>query len=647
MNVYEKKFAYFNEIVVFSHVREDRMNRWMKGRLFGVAALFLVGLIGHAATPIFSIIPTTPTTISLPVNGAVTVQYRVTNQTAITRTLTIKPIQGVSQTTVGAGVCASPFTLAPNQSCLLTLIVNGSQMPKIINGGPVVCKTKCANNNSPDSFLCAQPAPANQLNITAGPFEAPVLTVKPPELSLVFADPTFTVLNVTNRSLFVTATFIRAMLPSSLSTVIQNSSDCLTLAPGGTCHLLFSAGATPATPLTLVPVQGSNTQPATFLMDVVDTKISASPRLLKFVVGQIGTVTVTNQGPFTALNVTATVPTGSPIVATPSASCASIAVGGTCTIDFTSTQNTTLTSIKIKGTNTSSVFIDAQAVKYAYITNLLGNSITQCTINSTNNELESCGPAGGSGFANPGAIVFNQTGNRAYIYNTDRNTPVSLCYVNSVGNLTSCEYTGFIGANSNPPNNPNLAFALNPTETFAYGATTQFVIDKSQINPTNGLLSSGVNSGAYNINTPQGLAINPDGTKAYISLNGLGITLCTINNDGSFSSCAPIGGAFNPYGLSFNAKGTVLYIAQAGSGPVMKCDVDQTTGLLTCTSISYPVDSNEPVSVSLLTQDTFAYVANFSSNTVDLCSVQAGTNLLISCHATGAELIGPTMVAFD
>jgi len=52
-----------------------------------------------ASQPTFSLVALTPTSINVPANRQTIVQYRVTNNTAITRTLTMVPIPNVSQVT--------------------------------------------------------------------------------------------------------------------------------------------------------------------------------------------------------------------------------------------------------------------------------------------------------------------------------------------------------------------------------------------------------------------------------------------------------------------------------------------------------------------------------------------------------------------
>jgi DNA-binding beta-propeller fold protein YncE len=135
-----------------------------------ITGMALLGSSMLQALPKFSIIPTSGsiTSLLLPANFTETVSYQVTNQTNITRTLTIVPIAGVTQTTVGAGICPSPFVLAPAQTCTLSLVINGSQVPSTgINGGPVVCKTISPSNSNPDPLLCSQPDVGNTLAISA------------------------------------------------------------------------------------------------------------------------------------------------------------------------------------------------------------------------------------------------------------------------------------------------------------------------------------------------------------------------------------------------------------------------------------------------------------------------------------------------
>lgn len=136
--------------------------------LIGIVSLAAVNL-SCAARPKFTITPSIPgsNVIQLQINGTAIIQYLVTNQTRITRTLTSVPSQGISQISLGnTGECSSPFTLQRGASCTLNLRIEGSQIPAQVTGGPIVCKTKGGGNNSPDPFRCSQPSRKDQLNIS-------------------------------------------------------------------------------------------------------------------------------------------------------------------------------------------------------------------------------------------------------------------------------------------------------------------------------------------------------------------------------------------------------------------------------------------------------------------------------------------------
>ena len=126
--------------------------------------LLFVSTFVFSRIPVFTFKPLTATTITVPAAGTASVQYTVTNQSAKTHTLLMKPITGISQVTT-IGNCASSFVLASKQSCTLNLLVTGSQLKGNVNGGPSVCQQ--SPNGQPDPSLCYNPGP-NSLNITIG-----------------------------------------------------------------------------------------------------------------------------------------------------------------------------------------------------------------------------------------------------------------------------------------------------------------------------------------------------------------------------------------------------------------------------------------------------------------------------------------------
>jgi hypothetical protein len=132
---------------------------WMSRLTFGIALLAQMGAT-QASAPMWTFTPLTATTIAVPAAGSATVQYLVTNQSLNTLTLSFRSsAPGISQTTIGHGLCAVPFTLAYQQSCVLSLDITGSALLGHVFGGPQICQLGT-------ELQCYQPSATNALDIT-------------------------------------------------------------------------------------------------------------------------------------------------------------------------------------------------------------------------------------------------------------------------------------------------------------------------------------------------------------------------------------------------------------------------------------------------------------------------------------------------
>ncbi len=142
------------------------------GLLCFIYSLYTSSLALATAKPLFAISPLTPTTIQVPNNGTVIVQYTVKNMSSRRHTLQMVSISGITPLT-GPGNCPMPFTLASQQECTLSLQVYGNQIPPQLSGGPKVCQL--GPDGKPSPFQCYQPSENNVLNITVGTPPAPAL----------------------------------------------------------------------------------------------------------------------------------------------------------------------------------------------------------------------------------------------------------------------------------------------------------------------------------------------------------------------------------------------------------------------------------------------------------------------------------------
>ena len=234
--------------------RKHLFMRWIQAFLW--SGLMMTS--AQAGTPLWTLEPLTDTTIAVPANSTAMVQYRVTNQSKKTHTLTMKPIQeGVMQTTTGLDVCGNPFVLRGNASCILSLQVNGSQLNPPILDGPVVCQQGFTDQ-------CYRPNSASILRLTqAPPITDAVITETDSPLTLTLNGPTGQ-LTINNTSMEVAATNVASDFTGTAleGNVTETGNTCANVPPGGSCTLTYTPGDT-LVEQTNFTIQGSNTNALT------------------------------------------------------------------------------------------------------------------------------------------------------------------------------------------------------------------------------------------------------------------------------------------------------------------------------------------------------------------------------------------------
>ncbi|KTC83436.1 NHL repeat protein [Legionella cincinnatiensis] len=124
----------------------------------GLLTFFSISMaMASTASPLWTFVPLTDTTLTIIGNSKQTVKYTVTNQSKRTHSLVMTPIPGISQIT-SPGYCPNVFTLGYKQSCILGLYVDGSELKSNIVSGPQVCQRG-------NGLQCYQPSEENSLNI--------------------------------------------------------------------------------------------------------------------------------------------------------------------------------------------------------------------------------------------------------------------------------------------------------------------------------------------------------------------------------------------------------------------------------------------------------------------------------------------------
>ncbi len=117
------------------------------------------------------------------------------------------------------GKCSNPFTLTPSSSCLLSLNLDGSQLPQHVISGPEICKTNGPGDNTPSPFLCSQPSAADSLNILV--IASPTVTLT----SIMVTPVNPSIASVTKQQFTATGTYSDTTTQDITASVIWGSSD--------------------------------------------------------------------------------------------------------------------------------------------------------------------------------------------------------------------------------------------------------------------------------------------------------------------------------------------------------------------------------------------------------------------------------------
>lgn len=431
----------------------------MKNYLFLICFFVFNTFPIHASSEAkFSLVANTPTTVSVPVNRHTYVQYTVTNNTAVTRTLTMVPIPSVIQRTDDSSQCSNPFVLAPGQTCKLTLYVDGATLNSQYYGGPVVCKT-IAGTNIPDRFLCSQPEMSMVLSLTP----APAVTASVNKLYVTNWDGNSISL------CYLSSGNLVACLVSAVSNTFINP-EALAI----NNNVLFIANIGGGISSCIInPASGE-------LSGCINAAAGAPIYGPDGISIQGGTAYIANSGP-EQFNQGVT----------------------SCTVNGSLLTGCSFT----QGNATFSVPSDLAIIdNTVYVTNFNSQNVqtTYCTIA---NPLCTTGSGEGviAGTTNllnePEGLFFTTINGTSYAYFTNNgNNTVAVCQVQSATNFTNCTITGgyFTGFG-------NLAILSNPLKAFVPSGLK--TIASCDVNATNGSLSNCVNSTQASFANPSGLII--------------------------------------------------------------------------------------------------------------------------------------------
>ncbi|MCE3046466.1 lactonase family protein [Legionella sp. 16cNR16C] len=459
-------------------------------------------------------------------------------------------------------------------------------------------------------------------------------------LNLIAGSNTPVVLTIANRSTRVTAYGIQAVLPVNMG-VTQDASSCAILPPLASCTLRFLPGMN-SYPQVSVPIIGTNAATTYVTMEVLppttlSIAVAGSPLVIPK--GDNRSLTITNTSNFNAFAIhsdfTGTALDGQ--VVESGNTCAVVAPGANCMITYTAI-NTVVppTNFPIFGTNTLAVnAVISVTSPFAYVTNNVpSGNITQCLRNSVTGELSNCSVMGPfPAINNPSNIVFNQTDTLAYISSSSSNA-VTQCSVTPItGTLTNCT-DSVIGGLTN-----SSGLTLNPTGSFLYilnssGATPliKCPIDGVGMIVTAGCVNSGATPPAGQVHS--GITFNAAGTRAYL-VNQFQTTICNVDGTGQLIGCVnPPSAAitFANGSMAFFNNESFAYVAVTSLNSVARCVVLNTGMLTSCFTAGGAVTN--PQNIAIDEANSLIYISDNTS--VSKCRIDPVTGNFFDCMDSGA-----------
>lgn len=239
----------------------------------------------------------------------------------------------------------------------------------------------------------------------------------------------------------------------------------------------------------------------------------------------------------------------------------------------------------------------------------------------------------------------------AYIANVINNT-VSYCAINSSdGTFGTCTAVTNAGAGNNTFSSP-VGVSINPAHTRLYIVNQTNTVSNCTLN-TNGSLGSCSTISDSSFNSPLGNAIHPNGNFAYIAneIPGAGVSICPVNASGGFGTCSTKTVGSNPHfrSVGISPSGAYAYLTDIDNNAVYSCDVNATTGALSnCSTNSSFTDL---LGITVHPNGNFAYLVNGGSITapVTRCTLNTSTGVFSSCAAQSITLanLAASFIAFN
>ncbi len=246
------------------------------------------------------------------------------------------------------------------------------------------------------------------------------------------------------------------------------------------------------------------------------------------------------------------------------------------------------------------------------------------------------GNVGGLGYA-PNGVAITPDGTRAYVTHSTyfRIDQVSVIDINPASPTYNTRIA-IVGVGGLP-----FGVAITPDGTRAYvanawpsGPTSVSVIDANPASPTYNTAIANVPYGVWT--SPIGVAITPDGTKAYITLQFGGVSVVDADPASSTYNqvVATVGVGSTPFGVAITPDGKRAYVANSFSNTVSVIDTASNTQIAAVGVGGYPVG----IAITPAPRDIVAPTT--TANTTPAPNANGWNNTPVTVNVSAADNVG-------
>jgi YVTN family beta-propeller protein len=289
------------------------------------------------------------------------------------------------------------------------------------------------------------------------------------------------------------------------------------------------------------------------------------------------------------------------------------------------------------------------AGKYAYVTNQRDQTVGEYTINAGILTPMSAPTVALMTGAFPRDVKVDPSGK--FVYVTDQSLKqVEGFTINADGSLTAQANSPW-GTASNPY---NLAFSPtgspNGQVLYVSCANSPGTIYAFTIGSDGSLTKIGPSGGVTATDTPEGIAVTPNGAFLYAANSGDNdVQLFTIASDGTLTAgnTFPTGGknqANTAVSIAITPDGKYLYVTNSKSSNVSQFVINA-DGSLTAQTTPLVAAGDTPVSIALDPTGTYAYVGNLGDGTITEYTISNGALTMPASVTSDTNGQGVTSVA--